>query len=94
MDQSPVSAGTMVRTIHDVWFGLRGRLRGVVTPPFRRTLRVNSYPAHRACEVWWWATATTADCGLSGVDLCVGKEISAARVHPQGASTRFDDNVW
>ena len=36
----------------------------MITPPFRRTLRVNSHPAHRACEAWWWAAATTADRGL------------------------------
>ena len=64
MGQSPVSADTMVRTIHDMRFGLQGRLRGVITPPFRRTLRENPHPAHRACEAWWWAAATTADRGL------------------------------
>ena len=64
MGQSPVSADTMVRTIHDMQFGLGGRLKGVITPPFRRTLRVNSHPAHRACEAWWWAAATAADRGL------------------------------
>ena len=61
MGQSPVSADTMVRTIHDMRFGLQGRLRGVITPPFRRTLRENPHPAHRECEASWGAAATKVD---------------------------------